>query len=300
MQSKQDLSLSFPPNRGKNKFTLFLQLVHNCFPNTSKQTPQSARYYLLTLTFILTCLFARAQGDTTVFKKLHKQFDPNSAIMFVPNYNAQFPFGHVAQRFGFDNLVSLEILYKTNKNWLVGVNGGFIYGSNSKQNYVFSNIATSTGQFITQYNDLTAIRPQEQGFNIQFTFGKIIPLTEKLPDAGIMFLTGLGAVADKIAVSVKAAELPQLSPQYRKGYDRMNVGPVLSQFVGYNYMARSRFFAGYIGLQADLSYTENVRPYDFYTMGKLNDKGVDLFLGLKVGFIIAKYMQASEKEYFYY
>ena len=264
------------------------------------QTKQDTRYYFLTIVFVFTCVFAQAQGDTTVFKKLHKQFDPNNAVMFVPNYNAQFPFGHVAQRFGFDNLVGFEILYKTNKNWLFGGNGGFIYGSNSKQNYVFSNIATSTGQFITQYNDLTSIRPQEQGFNIQFTFGKIIPLSEKVPDAGILFMTGVGVVADKIAVSIKASELPQLSAQYRKGYDRMNVGPVISQFVGYNYMARSKFLAGYIGVQADVSYTQNVRPYDFYAMGKLNDKGVDLFIGLKVGFIIAKYLHASEKEIFYY
>jgi hypothetical protein len=264
------------------------------------QTKQDKRYFLLTFIFVGICFFSNAQGDTAVFKKLRKQFEPNSAVMFVFNYDAQLPFGHVAQRFGFDNLVSVEFLYKTNKNWLFGANGGFIYGSDVKQDYVFTNIATSTGQFITQYNDLTSIRPQEQGYNIQFTFGKIIPLVEKIPDAGIMLMTGFGIVQDKIAVSIKAAELPQLSPEYRRGYDRMCNGPVLSQFIGYNYMARSKFLSGYIGVQADLSYTVNERPYDFYTQGKLDDKGVDLFLGLKAGFTIAKYLQSSEKEFFYY
>jgi len=263
------------------------------------QTEQDKRYFLLTLIFVCIFSFLSAQ-DTTAFKKPQKKFDANSAIMIVPNYTAQFPFGHVSQRFGFDNLFGLELLYKTNKNWLVGANGGFIYGTQSKQNYVFTNIATSTGQFITQYNDLTSIRPEEHGFNVQFTFGKIVPFAQKYPDAGLLFMTGFGIIQDKIAVSIKAAELPQLSPQYRKGYDRMCMGPVLSQFIGGNYMVRRKFISGYAGLQVDLSYTQNQRPYDFYTQGKLNDKGVDIFVGLKLGWVIPVFLQTSEKEFFYY
>ncbi len=264
------------------------------------QTKQYIRYSLLTFIFVCATVFLSAQGDTTVFKKLTKQFEPNSAVMIVPNYTAQFPFGHVAQRFGFDNLFCLELLYKTKKNWLFGGNGGFIYGSNSKQNYVYKNIATSTGQFVTQYNDLTSIRPEEHGFNVQFTFGKIFPFIEKYPDAGLLIMTGVGMVQDKIGLNVKAAELPQLSSQYRKGYDRLCNGPVISQFIGGNYMLRRKFISGYAGLQIDLSYTQNERPYDFYSMGKLNDKGVDVFIGIKVGWVIPVFLQTSEKEFFYY
>ena len=203
-------------------------------------------------------------------------------------------------RFGFNNLFGMELLYKTNNNWLIGANGGFIYGSKSKQNYVFSTIATSTGQFITQFNDLTSIRPEEHGFNVQFTFGKIVPFSEKYPDAGLLFMTGFGMVQDKIAVSIKARELPQLSPTYRKGYDRLCNGPVLSQFIGGEFMARRKFISGYAGLQVDVSYTENRRPYDFYTMSKLNDKGVDVFIGLKLAWVIPVFLQTSDKEFFYY
>ena len=263
------------------------------------QTKQDHRYYLLILLFICNFSFLSAQDSTATTHKQRK-FDANSAVMIVPNYTAQFPIGHVSQRFGFDNFFGMELLYKTNKNWLVGANGGFIYGTQSKQNYVFSNIATSTGQFITQYNDLSSIRPEEHGFNVQFTFGKIFPFSQKYPDMGLLIFTGLGMVQDKIAVSLKAAELPQLSPQYRKGYDRMCNGPVISQFIGGNYMLRRKFVSGYAGLQVNLSYTQNQRPYDFYTMGKLNDKGVDVFIGLKVGWVIPVFLQASEKEFFYY
>ena len=264
------------------------------------QTKQAPGYFLLCLILIFAVSFSYAQDSTAAFKKPHKRFEASSAIMIAPNYCAQFPFGHVSQRFGFDNLFGLELLYKTNKNWLIGANGGFIYGTKSKQNYVFSTIATSTGQFITQYNDLTSIRPEEHGFNVQFTFGKIVPFSEKYPDAGLLFLTGVGMVQDKIAVSIKAAELPQLSPTYRKGYDRLCNGPVISQFIGGEFMARRKFISGYAGLQVDLSYTENRRPYDFYAMSKLNDKGIDVFIGLKLAWVIPVFLQTSDKEFFYY
>jgi hypothetical protein len=65
-------------------------------------------------------------------------------------------------------------------------------------------------------------------------------------------------------------------------------------------MGRRKYLNCYGGFQADLSYTINERPYDFYTMGKLNDKGTDLFLGIKIGWIIPVFLQTSEKEFFYY
>lgn len=253
---------------------------------------------------VCICCFLHAQDkitkpENTEYKKPTKKFDPGTAVIICFNYDAQFPFGHVSQRFGFDNLFCAQLLYKTKRNWLVGGTGGFIYGTNSKQNYVFNNIGTNSG-FITQYNDLTTIRPEEHGFNVQFTFGKIVPFAEKFPDAGLLFMGGFGMVQDKIAVSIKAAELPQLSPEYRKGYDRLCNGPVASVFIGGVYMARRKFFSGYAGFQMDVSYTMNQRPYDFYNMGKLNDKGTDIFLGAKIGWIIPVFLQTSSKEYFYY
>lgn len=267
------------------------------------QTIQYNKYFLLTLLVCIFC-FAGAQEKNTPqespqYKKQKKSFDPSSAVLIAFDYTTQFPFGHISQRFGFDNLFCAELLYKTKKNWLVGGNGGFIYGTVSKQNYVFTNIGTPYG-FITQYNDLTTIRPEEQGFNIQFTFGKIVPLVEKFPDAGLLFMGGFGMVQDKIAVSIKAAELPQLSAEYRKGYDRMCNGPVASVFLGGTYMGRKKYLNCYAGFQLDVSYTQNERPYDFYTMGKLDDKGLDVFVGIKAGWIIPVFLQTSEKEFFYY
>jgi hypothetical protein len=238
-----------------------------------------------------------AKIDTT--QKKERKFDASEAVMLAPNYTAQFPFGNEKQRYGFSSLFSMQILYKTNNNWLVGINGGFIYGTKVKEDYLLSNISAG-GLFITQFNDLTSIKIEQWGMNIQANAGKIIPFSQKYPDAGIMLVTGFGFLQNKIAYNVKASELPQLSADYKKGYDRLDNGPVISQFVGGTFMARRRYFSGYAGLQFDAGFTRDRRPYDFYTNQVLNDKRYDLFVGVKVGFVLPIWLKTSEKEFFYY
>ncbi len=65
-------------------------------------------------------------------------------------------------------------------------------------------------------------------------------------------------------------------------------------------MARRKYFGGYAGLQIDAAFTGGRRPYDFYTNAPLHDKRYDIFVGIKLGYILPIFLQASEKEFFYY
>jgi len=233
-------------------------------------------------------------------KKKKKVFEPNNAIILAPIYTAQFPFGNMGDRFGFNSLFGMHIAYKTKKNWMFGAEGSFLYGTTVRENYVLDNISLPSGQLIGQTNALIRPKLQEMGASLKFTFGKVVPLSEKYPDAGLLFLTGFGFLSHKIAINVKASSLPQLDKTYRKGYDRMANGPVLSQFIGGIFMARRKYVSAYAGIQFDLAFTQGRRPYDFYSMKAMNDKRIDMFLGIRVGWIIPVFTQTSEKEYYYY
>jgi hypothetical protein len=253
---------------------------------------------LLLLIFSFSLLNVCAQTEK---KEKKKKTDASStAVLFVPFYTAQFPFGNMADRFGFNSLFGMQIAYKMKKNWLLSLEGNFLFGTKVRDNYVLDNISTSTGQFINQNNGLSNVALQEQGFNVKLSVGKIIPFSEKYPDAGLLLMTGFGFLEHKIAINVKERDLPQLSKTYRKGYDRMSNGPVISQFIGGIFLQRKRFISVYGGLQFDLGFTQGRRNFDFYTQSKLNDKRLDMFLGLKIGWVIPVFLQASEKEYFYY
>jgi|ERR1043165_8491504 hypothetical protein len=250
---------------------------------------------------ILSCAFLSlaAQKEEGVKKKKKKEFDAGNAVLISPIYTAQFPFGNMRDRYGFNSLFGMQISYKTKKNWMFGVEGSFLFGTTVRENYILDNISTPTGQHIGQNNDLIRPKLQEMGSNLKFTFGKIVPLSEKYPDAGLLFLTGFGFLSHQIAINVKATSLPQLDKTYRKGYDRLANGPVISQFIGGIFLARRKFVSAYAGIQFDLGITQG-RRYDFYSHAQLHDKRLDMFLGIKVGWIIPVFTTSSSKEYYYY
>ena len=236
-------------------------------------------------------------GKATVAKQ---PYEPSNAFLISPIYTAQWPMGNMADRFGFNNLFGLQLMYKMKKNWIIGVEGSFLFGTKLRENYVIDNITTSSGQLIGQQNELVGVKSQEFGCNVKFNVGKIIPFSHKYPDAGLLLLTGIGFLQHKIGLNVREDVLPQLDKTYRKGYDRMSNGPVISQFIGGVFMARKKFISAYAGLQFDMGFTENRRAYDFYLQRKLSEKRLDMFIGIRVGWILPIFLQASEKEYYYY
>lgn len=252
---------------------------------------------------LLLCLFnvhLVAQPEERAGAKQKKQFEPNNTLIISPSFTAQFPFGKMRDRFGYNNQVSLGLFYKLKKNWLIGGEGGFLFGNKVKEGYVTNYISTTQGQFISQDNRLLNVTPQERGFNIYFKFGKVVPFSEKYPDAGLLFITGFGFLQHKIALDARENLLPQLSKTYRKGYDRLCNGPAISQLIGGIFMERKKLYSFYGGFQVDVAFTQNRRAFDFFEQRKLDEKRVDLFLGVKLGWILPIYQQASEKEYYYY
>lgn len=255
---------------------------------------------LFLLLFLSSFLMYSHAQEYEKQKKKGKRFDPSSAVLITPAYNAQFPLGDIKNRFGFNSLIGIHVSYKTNSNWLIGGEVGILFGSRVKETFIINGLSTSTGQHITQFNDLAGINPNEIGYSVKFVAGKIIPFSKKFPDAGLIVLTGLGFLEHKIAVNVKSTELPQFDKTYRTGYDRLSNGPVLSQFIGGVYMERKKFVSFYGGLQFDIGFTKGRRPYDFYLKQPLNDSRLDMFIGVKIGWIIPIFLQASDKDYYYY
>ncbi|MBP7389416.1 MAG: hypothetical protein KA841_03370, partial [Chitinophagales bacterium] len=118
---------------------------------------------LLLLVFTISGLSLLAQEKKELDKKKKKKFEPNTAIIIAPTYAAQFPYGNMGDRFGFNNLIGLHLAYKVKKNWMIGLEGGFLFGSKVREDYVIDNISTSTSQIIGTDNTLIKVRGQERG-----------------------------------------------------------------------------------------------------------------------------------------
>lgn len=244
--------------------------------------------FSFTLLFFASSLaFGQRIEDSEKFKK--RQLHANDAVLINPSYNAQFPLVDMAKRFGFNSNVGLFIGYKFGKNWFAGLEGNYLFGSMVKENQILNNISTVDGQQITNEGHINPNKLSEEGFSIKAEAGKIFRVSKKIPESGIYLLTGFGLLQHKILITQPARLVPQLDKTYRKGYDRMSNGPVLSLATGFMFTERKKLLKFNIGCQADIAFTKNRRAWNFDEERKDNTQRYDVFVGIKVGFIIPVY-----------
>jgi hypothetical protein len=90
-----------------------------------------------------------------------------------------------------------------------------------------------------------------------------------------------------------------LSEAYQKGYDRLTMGPALTQFVGYSYQSNNRYYNFFIGVDFMEAFTKSVRKYNYDTRQADTDQRLDITYGLRVGWLIPIYLKSknSSNEY---
>ncbi len=236
---------------------------------------------LLTITFIGT----NAQlAESEKFKRREKS--TNNAILINPSYNAQFPFGNMKQRFGFNSNVGMLIGLRTTYNWLVGIEGNYLFGRQVKETNMLSSILTEDLQLISNEGKLITPKISEEGFSIKIVGEKLFNVIPKLKGSGLYLQAGVGFIQHHILIQAPTRLVPQLDKTYRKGYDRMSYGALLSLGTGFKFLERKKLLSFNIGCQADFGFTQNRRAWNFDEGRKDNTKRLDIFVGVKVGWII--------------
>lgn len=249
---------------------------------------------LILISFLHTVfLFAQDVEDFIVDKNY------TSAFLIAPAYSFQFPLGDMQKRFGFNSNIGGTLTYQFLNRWHVGLEGGFLFGTRVKENTILDSLSTATdGRFInSRDNSLVNLSLQERGWNFKILAGKTIILSKKqnaLNHSGILILTGIGFLEHKISIDVREEVLPQLNKTYRKGYDRLTNGFVISQFIGGIFLKHKKWFAIYGGVQADVAFTKNRRPWNFDTYSADTHNRIDAFIGIKVGWIIPVFRKKQQ------
>lgn len=214
-----------------------------------------------------------------------------SAFLIAPAYTFQFPLGDMQKRFGVNSVIGASVTYQFLNRWHIGIEGGFLFGNKVKENTILDSLSTATGgKFINaEDNSLLNLSLQERGWNGKLLIGKTIILNKnqsKLNHSGLLFLTGIGFLQHKILIDVREEVLPQLNKTYRKGYDRLSNGFVLSQFIGGIFLKHKKWFSVYGGVQADVAFTHNKRHWNFDTYSAETKQRYDIFIGIKLGWVI--------------
>jgi hypothetical protein len=194
--------------------------------------------------------------------------------------------GDLKKRFGSSSSLGVGFLRKTSKNYVWGLDLNYHFGSDFKEEYIFDDLTTSRGYFLTSDGAYGDVRLFQRGFSTYAQFGKIFPLSKRNPNSGLMVMGGVGFLEHFIFIEVLENNVQTLKPPYDKGYDRRTNGISFSQFVGYWYMHPRKKINFYAGFDFSQSITQSRRDWDFYEGRKLTETRNDYLSGIKLGLVI--------------
>lgn len=223
-----------------------------------------------------------------------------SMHLIMAQYSAQFPGGDVAERFGPNSQVGAGYLYKTNNNWLIGLDGSFMFGSNVKNSeHILDNIETSDDNIVDLEGIYATYHFYERGYSVIGKAGKVFSFNKPNPNSGLMAGIGAGYLQHKIFIDHRDKTAPQITGDYLKGYDELRRGPALNAFAGYLFFGNNKVVNFYAGIDITVAFTQYVHPYSFARMEYNTGNFTDIFSSLKVGWMIPVYKRAP-KEFYYY
>jgi len=247
-------------------------------------------FYFLVWCLVLTGLHSSAQvsiRDSSI-----------SFAMIGGTFAYQAPGGDLADRFGNNFNVGGTFQWKTKKNWIFGIDGNFIFSDAVKESNILEKISTSQGLVIGQDGLFADIFLYERGFMFSGKAGKIFPVIGPNPNSGLVATLGVGLLEHKIRIEDKGNKAPQVSDEYKKGYDRLTNGLSLTEFLGYINFGSRRLINFMVGIECTQAFTKNRRNFNFDTMEQDTKSRLDLLFGLRAAWIIPVYKR-TPKEYYY-
>ncbi|MFK8038075.1 MAG: hypothetical protein AB8B74_07285 [Crocinitomicaceae bacterium] len=233
---------------------------------------------------------------------LQAQRDLKSESVFTPiyglTYKASLPGGDFAKRWGFSNALGAEINFKLKSNWSFGLESQFLFGNSFKELSIFDNLINEDGNITNLEGNQGDVLFLLRGANFTGQIGYVFTQVGKGPNAGLWVNGGIGFQMHKIRIEHTYDELPQLEDSYLKGYDKLAMGIVTKQFIGYLQQGNRKYLDFYGGFEFTQGFNKNVRTFNFDTEGPENELRFDLFYGLKIGWMIPIYKRQLQ-EYYY-
>lgn len=208
------------------------------------------------------------------------------------------PGGDLADRFGPNFSIGGTVHRKLRSNWLIGIQGDFIFGNEVRENGFLDDFRNSQGALISQDGLYGTVLLYERGWRAEMRVGKILPLLGPNDNSGLLMMAGAGFIQHKIRIESQGDNLPYLQGEYTKGYDRLTNGYCLSEFIGYVNFGNRRRVNFFLGMEATQGFTQSRRDFDFDLRAKDDRKRNDLLFGVRAGWIIPLYKKIPNAFYY--
>lgn len=248
------------------------------------------------ITLLFISFFLVFQGFSQKYNREDSSFN---IFAISATYGYFLPGADLKNRFGNNSTIGPAITFKTKSNWVLGLDWNLIFGNKIREDSIFKNIATSSGEIIDGNGYPAIVSLFERGFLTSFKFGKLISINSSNPNSGILLLASVGLMQHKIKIENADNAAYQIKGDYKKGYDRLTNGLSISEYVGYMFYGKNNLINFYSGIEFTQAWTQNRRSYNFDTQSKDPTKRLDMIMGAKIGWMIPFYNRKPSKYYYH-
>lgn len=226
--------------------------------------------------------------------------DTSIALFAVhASYAHQFPGGDLAERFGANSNIGLGTFRKTKSNFLLGVEGSFIFGKKTHEPGILRGVINSQGQIVDVDGKQADVFLYERGWTAFAYVGKLFPWFGPNPNSGVVMKLGGGYMRHKIRIQTQKNVVPQLEDEYLHGYDRLAAGPAAIGYIGYQYFGNKGRINFNIGFEFMAGFTQAMRAYNFDTEQFNRPDRVDLLSGIRAGWSLPIYRKIDTGFHYY-
>jgi hypothetical protein len=212
------------------------------------------------------------------------------------SYGVDIPMADLASRFGINFAAGTALDIQTEHNFILGTQFRFLYGEKVKQD-ILAPLRNEDGLLFNDDLSISDIQPKQRGWSVSASIGKLIPASKKHPRSGIIVSLGAGFMEHKIFMQNELlTKISLLFGEYRKGYDRLTNGLMLSQYAGYQHLSANRRINFRIGTEIYENFSKNRRNFDFDSR-KRDIKGrFDVLWGFKLAWTLPFYISENPDE----
>lgn len=207
-------------------------------------------------------------------------------VALTGGYTYQFPFGDLGDNYTNNSNISAGLTYKLKSNWIFGLEGQFLFGSDVSNRFALGSMINSNGFIIGDNTSLVVPEMEGRGGNIFAEVGKIFPTSEENKNSGIALKLGLGYFYYHTSITTDEI-VPQLLEDYYAGYTRAQGGLSFVPYVGYIFYGKKKMFNAQIGIQGVYSQSNYLNKWDFVNNQSLeNETNSNILIGPKVGMAV--------------
>ncbi|MBI1223981.1 MAG: hypothetical protein GC192_01975 [Bacteroidetes bacterium] len=256
------------------------------------------KFYTLISVF---CLINSLVVGQSRHRQIYEQPRSNEGSVLLLNfsYGGMVPGVDMAERFGKNFLAGVCADYYTKNNWILGIQGDFLFGKIVKTD-VLANLRGESGFVYADDGGIADIKLRERGIQLSGHVGKVFAFSEKNKRSGLRVTVGGGFLGHKIKIQDEPqVYVSSISNDYSKGYDRLANGFCLTEFIGYQFIANNRLINFSIGTEFTQGFTEGRRSFNFDTRSPGLEKRLDLLYGFRLTWTLPLFIGENPDEISY-